>query len=235
MPRRLFISGLTAAGKTTHAKMLASAFALQYVSASSFLLQQVDIDPEMLPNNFWISPLASQLRERRAADQSIDEWVDQHMITAASELDHVVFDAWGLPWLSAAPGLRIWLDSSTRARWWKALISQGAASSTSADQILEEITEKDTFTRNYFLARYGFDIFRDHQVFDYCLDITEFITAPTYEASLQSIAASHEIVAAVVHYYFLPEAVHEATLVHLLRKYSRAVFGKVPGDLEQFL
>jgi len=235
MPRTVFISGLTAAGKTTHARMLATAFSLQYVSASSFLLQQADLDPERLPKNFWISPLASQLRARRATDQSIDEWVDQHMIEAASNLEQVVFDAWGLPWLSSAPGLRLWLASSPQARCWKALISQGREASVDANQARKEIMEKDRFTRNYFLSQYRFDIFRDHEPFDYCLDLTEFITAPTYHASLQSIAASQQIIAAVVDSYFFPTAAHEASLAHLLGRYGRAVFCKVPPPLEQWL
>ena len=45
---RVFISGLTAAGKTTHSVFLAEEFSLQYISASSQLMKQFNKDPHVL-------------------------------------------------------------------------------------------------------------------------------------------------------------------------------------------
>ncbi len=228
---KVFISGLTAAGKTTHAKLLASDYHLQYMSASNILLERAHIDTTNLPKNFWVSSAASTLRSQRSQDQSIDIWVDQQMIAAATSANNVVFDSWGLPWLSTEPGLRIWLESSTLSRWWKAIVSQGLDSQTNPGETLAEMSKKDDFTREYFLSTYGFDLFQDHEIFDYILDITTFISAPTHEASNLSISKVHNLITDIVKYHMDQDSNNLSKLHKHIKIYSKNIFLKIHPDV----
>lgn len=228
MSNRIFISGLTAVGKTTHSNLVALDYELKYVSASSFLLQKMNLDCSNLPKNFWVSPDAARLRSERAKDLSVDKWVDQRMIKAVEDLDKAVFDTWALPWLTDKAGLRICLESSTTARWWKAIISHGPESQMKPEEVLKGLEEKDRTTREYFLSSYGFDIFHDRNVFDYVIDITDFITAPTLEASRVSIARVQEIVETIVDYYYSSFDDDLRRIGNLFARYGRGVFVKAP-------
>ena len=224
---KIFVSGLTAAGKTTHTKLLASEYNLQYVSAFDVLLKRANINIENVSKDFWVSSASASLRSLRAKDQSIDKWVDQQMISAAATLDNVIFDSWGLPWLSSELGLRIWIESSVSSRWWKAIISQGINSNIDPDTTLREMNNKDNFTRKYFLKNYGFDLFSKHDDFDYVIDITDFITSPTVEASYKSIKNAQKILSSIVKYYIKPDGEGLDTLKYEIDKYGQKVFQKV--------
>lgn len=223
---KIFVSGLTAAGKTTHTQLLASEYNLQYVSAFDVLLKRANIDVRDVPKDFWVSSASASLRSLRAKDQSIDKWVDQQMISAASTLDDVIFDSWGLPWLSSEPGLRIWIESSITSRWWKAIISQGINSNINPDTTLSEMNSKDIFTRNYFLQNYGFDLFGKHDDFDYVIDITDFIASPTAEASYRSIENAQNILSSIVKHYIKQDRESLEVLQHKINKYGQKVFQK---------
>ncbi|HZS42602.1 MAG TPA: hypothetical protein VFA52_00020 [Candidatus Paceibacterota bacterium] len=229
---KIFISGLTAAGKTTHAKLLASNYNLQYVSASNILLKRANINTSTLSKGFWVSPAASALQSQRSSDRSIDIWVDQQMIEAAAYTRDAIFDSWGMPWLSAEPGLRIWLESSILSRWWKAIISQDSYADNDSHRILTEMNKKDNFTREYFLSNYGFDLFQDYEVFDYVLDITAFISAPTLEASKLSISKSHALIIAIVKYHISQSSEDFKNLHNQIIKYGKGIFKKSPLGLD---
>lgn len=226
---KIFISGLTAAGKTTHSKLLASEYDLHYLSASSFLLKRANIDTNNLPKDFWVSPAAMSVRDQRANSRSIDTWVDQQMVEASSALDTVIFDSWGLPWLSQESGLRIWLESSLNSRCWKAIISHGHESIVDPAEILTEISEKDLFTREYFLSSYGFDLFQDHDIFDYIIDITTFIKAPTEKASYDSVKGSQELLTDIVNYHINPHREKLEQLHCQIKRHGDTVFRKIPS------
>jgi cytidylate kinase len=50
----IIISGLTAAGKTTHALLIARRLGYDYVSASSLMLRALDVEPDQ-SNTLWVS------------------------------------------------------------------------------------------------------------------------------------------------------------------------------------
>lgn len=228
LSNRIFISGLTAAGKTTHAQLIASKYELKFVSASSFLLKKVNIDSENIPKNFWVSDAAIQLREMRTQNLSVDHWVDQQMMKAAKDLENAVYDTWALPWLTLETGLRIHLTSSIRARWWKAIISHGPTSQMSPEFVLSGIKEKDRSTQRYFQSEYGFDIFKDYSIFDYIVDISIFIKAPTPSASLVSISKSQEIIDGIIQYHYQNSEDNTHQLMRLIKMYGKKVFLKTP-------
>ena len=231
MTQKIFIAGLTAAGKTTHSKLLASEFNLQYVSASSLLLSYAKVDSSTLPKDFWVSSASYSLRQQREKDPSMDLLVDQQLILMANSAGRLVFDSWGLPWLSSASGLRIWLASSLESRWWKATISHESDFDPNSRGILSEIVNKDNSIKDYFFANYGFNIFQDHQVFDYILDITNFITAPNKESSQLSVLNSQKLLSAVVDYEFDSTPDNLEMMLELVKEYGTAIFDKIPDKL----
>jgi cytidylate kinase len=233
--QKIFIAGLTAAGKTTHSKLLASEFSLRYVSGSSLLFGYANLDSSTLPKDFWVTSASYSLRQQREKDQSMDRLVDQQLILVANSAGRFVFDSWGLPWLSSASGLRIWLASSLESRWWKAIISHEADFDPHARGVLNEIVNKDNFMKEYFFLNYGFDIFHDHQVFDYILDITTFITAPNKKSSELSISNSQEMLSTLVEYEFNSIEYNLEQMLKLIAKYGSSVLLKIPAKLRSYL
>ena len=63
MKSNIAITGLTAAGKTTHAKISASEFGLEYFSASD-LLRSIGKCTDDCASDFWVSPKGLSLIEQ---------------------------------------------------------------------------------------------------------------------------------------------------------------------------
>jgi cytidylate kinase len=225
---RVFISGLTAAGKTTHSVFLAEEFSLQYISASSQLMKQFNKDPLALRKDFWFNDESIEIRDARKRDRSADQATDLLLIAYAAKLEAAVFDTWALPWITQVKGLRIWLESSLTTRCWKAYISHSAGSKYVHDRYEKEIIEKDFFTRKLFLDEYGFDIFQDLDIFDYILNISSFITAPTKEASSSSIEKVQELISSIIMYHTTLSARSFSELQSLFHHYGIDVFKKTP-------
>jgi len=232
MPKNVMISGLTSAGKTTHAMLTKSERGFQYVSASSILMRRLDIDANKVPKNFWVGRTGSLVNEKRQADHLIDSWVDQQLIAAAFEQKDIIFDSWGLPWLSNESALRIWLESSIESRCWKAMVSHGTDLIHTYNELYVELEKKDAFSREHFLTC-GFDIFRDYGVFDYIIDISTFIAAPTIDASHISILTAQEIMSSIVDYYYDPQNKQLGRIELLGKRHGRDVFLKVPYEIEE--
>ena len=70
MSKRIFISGLTAAGKTTHSKLLCKEHQLEYISASGQLLHELNVDTTAISGDFWISDQSAKVRELRKKDKN---------------------------------------------------------------------------------------------------------------------------------------------------------------------
>ena len=226
--QNIIISGLTAAGKTTHSKRLAADFNLKYKSASNYLLEVTGINAEVSPG-FWVSNEADSLQSIRKNDASIDRWVNQRLLDDTLSLNRTIFDSWALPWISKEPALRIWLESTLQTRIWKAMVSMASSNTMNLDNLREEIQRKDHFTRNLFIELYGFDIIKDHHVFDYIIDISSFLSEPTRQASELSIAKSHEIITAIVTHYFEKSQIAITSVNKLIESYGATIFVKVPS------
>ena len=225
MPKNIIISGLTAAGKTTHANIFATERNMDYVSASTLLLQRVNIQPENA--DFWVTPTASDdLEAKRQRDLSIDKDVDKKMQKYDEISNNIIFDSWGLAWISSAASLRIWLQSSLESRCWKAFISHGADPHEDMKLLKNKLTKKDDFTRELFRSNYNFDIYTDYEVFDYVIDITSFIKEPTIKASKRSILEVQKILSSIVEYYYHPIENNSILLENLIRKFGKSVFQK---------
>lgn len=191
----VIISGLTAAGKTTHSHILSGEFGLQYVSSSQLLLSLLRMHP-FQPRDFWITDEANSLWRTAQAHTVDDELI---RLEAASTL--VVFDTLVMPWLHRCPAFCIWLESTLESRVMKAVVSYQGRGRYSTKEIKHHIQQKDNQARIHFEERYGFDLFSDRAPFDMILDISSCISEPTLCASLQSISQAHSLLRPAVGWY----------------------------------
>ena len=220
---KVVISGLTAAGKTTHAKLLCQEYGLKYVSASQILLKVAGLDPEQ-PPDFWVTPEGRQISRRISWVQ-----IDDEFRRLESESDDTVFDCQSLPWLCSRECFNIWIDSSRDSRVMKALVSHKGESNLTLQDVGEGVDAKDQFAREQILTNYGIDLFQDRQPIDFIVDISSFITAPTEEASRLSILNAHKIISSAVGWYLFEDKSCRDRFEEELATYGDSVLIRYPS------
>jgi|HubBroStandDraft_1064217.scaffolds.fasta_scaffold06035_5 cytidylate kinase len=187
MPK-IIVSGLTAAGKTTHARLIAKALSIPYFSGSGLLSQLAGVP----------GPWSPELDQLRSAG-SLDTELDRLMVAQLRDSEHGVFDAWTLPWLVSENCLKIWIESDFPSRVLKAMVSElRKGRHPVADEVSRMVRQKDDFSRAMFERLYSFDLYVDHEVFDTGLDCSQYITRPTIEDSDAGIQRFDAIVMAAL-------------------------------------
>jgi cytidylate kinase len=184
------VSGLTAAGKTTHALLLARWLDFDYVSASQLMLTRLNVAQD--PNNaLWTTRM--QEIEARRDSHPVDRDVNDLLLREVGARTNTVFDSWSLPWLvGEVPCLRLWIESSEESRALKARVSQEPYGPfLSSEACRELVTEKDASTARRFEPLLGVDIRRDRSVFDLVMDNADLIDEPTIAAARRGISVFH--------------------------------------------
>jgi cytidylate kinase len=182
------ISGLTAAGKTTHAKRLATDLGIPYFSASPIFAELTGKGGPWSPSI-----------DRARAQQDVDSEVDRRIVALFEKSPEGVFDAWALPWLTDGPAIRIWMASDFDSRLRKACVSELRRGNPVDRQRLREIVAaKDDFSRVQFRRRHGFDLFVEHAVFDATVDNSAWIPVASIRASDRGIEQFHPVLTAAV-------------------------------------
>jgi cytidylate kinase len=181
--RNIVISGLTAAGKTTHARLLAKSIGYQYLSATQVMVDLLGLDGGI--EGLWRRHGETIAAARESG--RIDAELDRRLKRVCATKSGLVIDSWALPWTGHKPVISIWLESSLDSRAAKAFVSQGEPRSSNLEECRSHIVEKDNSTRQYFLSRYGFDIFRDRAPFDIILENSHLMTEPSERASRRGI------------------------------------------------
>jgi cytidylate kinase len=187
--RRIVISGLTAAGKTTHAKKLADYLGLEYFSSSEVLGELTGLEAGWSPS----------VDMRRKGDQDIDRRLDMRVLEEFRSRPECVFDAWALPWYCDGPAIRMWIESDFPSRVRKCIVSRlERGDNPDARDCLSVVRSKDQFSRDVFQRNHGFDLFTDRRPFDLVVSNSSLIPTPTIECAHRGIAAFHtEIIEAV--------------------------------------
>lgn len=187
----IIVSGLTAAGKTTHALLIAKWLGYDYVSASSLMLNRLRITPDE-SNTLWATRF-DEVEKRR--DQSpVDRDVNELLGAALRHRDRTVFDSWSAAWLDQnGRSLRIYIESDRSSRALKARVSQephGPYLSISACQDL--IDQKDESTAVRLRPLLGTDVRYDRSPFDLVLDNTALIREPNIISARRGINMFHD-------------------------------------------
>ncbi|ADP79673.1 hypothetical protein FraEuI1c_1615 [Pseudofrankia inefficax] len=172
------LAGLTAAGKTTHARRLAAELGYRYVSATDILLEILGIDDAS--ETVWLRRLSEINAARR--DGSIDGELEERLLSMNRACQRTVFDTWALAWIGDGPLVRIWIESDLESRVRKCLVSQ-RGSRTSPEDARALLNEKDLFNRWTFQERHGYDLFLDRQRYDLVVNNSHLIPQSTNSAA----------------------------------------------------
>lgn len=191
MRNKVVIAGLTAAGKTTHTRILARELGYPAIHVTAFLMEAVGVVDTA---DVW----RQRMREVESlrAGGIADDVVDRRMLDVCARPGPLVIDAWALPWYGPQELVRIWIGSDRLSRTWKCAVS-AMPTVTSEVEASALLDEKDGHSRVRFLDRYGFDLYQDRSVFDFVLDNSHLIDSPTRDSSDAGIAAFAPVVSAV--------------------------------------
>jgi cytidylate kinase len=186
-------AGLTAAGKTTHAKRLAAELGYDYVSATDILLEILGIDDPS--DQVWFARL-HEIQEARG-DDAVDIELERRLVSMNRTRQRTVFDTWALAWIGGNPLVRIWIESDLESRARKCLVSQ-RSQRLDVHECRNLIREKDEFNRSIFRRRHGFDLFADRYRYDAVLCNSHLIPTATAGAAQSGIGVFAPIVRASV-------------------------------------
>ncbi|GAB3458256.1 cytidylate kinase family protein [Actinophytocola sediminis] len=188
----IVISGLTAAGKTTHALLLARCLGYDYVSASALMLNRLDVVPDET-NTLWAR--RSVEIEKRRDGQPVDHQLNEFLAEQLKVRDHTVFDSWSAAWLDRSGRcVRVFIESSRRSRALKARVSQEPHGPfLSASENLRLIDEKDRSTAFRLVPLLGIDLRYDRAPFDIVLDNSRLIAKPTIDQARLGILRFHDL------------------------------------------
>jgi cytidylate kinase len=189
---RIIVSGLTAAGKTTHGELLAKHYGLRFV-------RMVDVMGDVLRRRHPESAAAGLIsdvwtRRRddlREQDEETDREADRRML-AEAESGSGVYDAWALPWLyGRRNAIRLWIESDAPSRARKCVVSALMRGREPPIDPAAANEEKDEWTRRRFQALYGFELAPSADVFDVIANNSHLIPDATIESAQRGIAAFH--------------------------------------------
>lgn len=192
---KILISGLTAAGKTTTANLVADAFGWPVISWLSTMREAVaESDPELADIGHH-TPAHDHIRRH---DDQIDRVVDQILLERVRDTDRGVFDAWALPWRAHGAAVSIWIESDEPSRVRKAVVSRQIRGLAPDPDVRASLRHKDEFARKKFRRLYGFDIFSDRDPFDIIINNERLIPAATIAAADAGIRRITPVVAQCV-------------------------------------
>lgn len=177
-PRLVLVSGFTAAGKTTHARLLAEFLGWEYLGMSE--IRRSRIPASGTPHEEW-HPRGDDLRAGDPRlDLDMDHRIKERIESAEAPL---VVDAWLQPWLCELSATRVWLGSDFASRVLKAQVSRLRAGLPPTSSTAGTVARKDEFSVEHFRRLYGVDFGPDPAVFDLVLDNSGYISAASIRAS----------------------------------------------------
>lgn len=166
MKTNIIIFGFSGSGKSTIAELLGKKLGLSVVHPSSILKELLqgevpNLNYSKAGTGFWESDIGIQLfKDRLKGKQSLDFVCDQILLEEL-EKGNIVMDSWTMPWI-AESGFKIYLKSKKKIR----IERVAKRSNISKYRAKQVITMKDNETRNLYLKHKGFDIKKDHKVFN---------------------------------------------------------------------
>ena len=198
-------AGLTAAGKTTHAKLLAHQLGYTWISATAILVDILGTGAN--PEKVWFTDYEKIQKARQ--DESVDIELERRVQALAEHQDGLLLDTWAMAYIYGGPLIRLWIESDEDSRTRKCYVSQGSKKSLNLKECHKLIHEKDSDARIKFIKRLHFDLFTDMGKYDAILSNTDLIPEPTGQCSRAGIRAFSPVVYDVVN-YLIQQALHAA-------------------------
>jgi len=168
-------------------RRLAQALGYEYISGSQIRADLTLPRSGKTDRNFWLfSETALTADKSRLQTPQQDAEVDSFLSTLNSTRDHLVFDAWFLPWIAVGSAIAIYLDVNFEIR----LERIRAELSEEVMSLLEDaIKAKDQRSAAYAQTQYGKDIISDRRPFQVVVNIQSPIEFDRVSQVLRSIAA----------------------------------------------
>jgi cytidylate kinase len=186
---KLVISGFTAAGKTTHAKLLAEEFALPYFSATDALSRIVS---ERTGHSAAAERWTPEIDRARNHDVLIDDLVDEEMVDLLRGQPQGVFDACLLPWIASGENvISVWIDSGLASRVRKCFVSH-LEEGLDFDEARRRVLDKDAKTVDRLLSSHHASYWPTRDRFDVIVTNGDLIPDPTRRCADDGIAAFHQ-------------------------------------------
>ncbi len=166
----LIIFGFSGSGKSTMVNLIGKKFGLRVIHPSGILRKLLEKKPINLKETqynkgFWESKKGIKLfKERLKEEKPLDILSDKILLKEIAK-GNVAIDSWSLPWLTDK-GIRIYLKTNLGVRAKRV----AKRSKISYERALKTIKMKDEETRKLFERVYGFDIKKEHSVFNYIIN-----------------------------------------------------------------
>lgn len=162
----IIIFGFSGSGKSTIANLVGEKYGLRIIHPSGILRdlyegKKVDLKNTRYNTGYWESLEGIKLfRDRLLENEPLDTVSDRILLQEVQK-GNVVIDSWSLPWL-ANTGDKIYLKADLETRAQRVALR----SSIAYDAALNVVSMKDEETQKLFKRLYGFDIKKDHDIFD---------------------------------------------------------------------
>lgn len=179
----IILFGFSGSGKSTMAKLIGRRLGLRIIHPSGILRdlmrgKKPDLAKTKSNRGFWEGKDGFSLLKGRLDDAVPMDVVSDRILLREIKKGSVVMDSWSMPWLSPV-GFKVYLKAPFATRVAR-VARRGGLSEADARRI---VRAKDADTRRLFQRVYGFDIARDHGVFDLVID-TNRMTKPEVLARL---------------------------------------------------
>jgi cytidylate kinase len=183
--RVILISGFTAAGKTTHAKLLATYLGWGYLGASE-IRRRLHPSVNLRSGQEWQPAIDAERSNSLKFDKMLDNVISEEIKKSHAP---IVVDAWLQPWLYREDdALRVWLHSDDASRVKKAQVSSLRLGISPPPNIAERVKAKDDFSVEMFRRLYGIRFAYTHELFRAWGDNSRYIKESTIATSDRGIA-----------------------------------------------